>query len=295
MAVNYTTSSGATSIDPTIQPYLAYGLEEAQKLYQSGATPNVTTQQALNAMRQRALQGNPLVGAAQGQLASTIGGQYLSGNPFFQGAFTPAAEAAQQAFQKGIGDISSAASKAGRYGVNAATQNLFGGNANTFAKALTGTAGQLAYQNYADERQRQLAATAAAPAMSEQDYSDISRLMSVGQFEQNFPRENLTSFLSSVYGNPISRFGSSTQTSPYYTNPTANALGLGLLGAQFANAASPLVGKATNWLGSQWDKWTANPAVANAPDNIDIGGGWSPAGAGSFDFGNWGGYTDIGF
>lgn len=263
MAVNYTTSSGATSIDPTIQPYLAYGLEEAQKLYQSGATPNVTTQQALNAMRQRALQGNPLVGAAQGQLASTIGGEYLSGNPFFQGAFTPAAEAAQQAFQKGIGDISSAASKAGRYGVNAATQNLFGGNANTFAKALTGTAGQLAYQNYANERQRQLAATAAAPAMAEQDYSDISRLMSVGQFEQNFPRENLTSFLSSVYGNPISRFGSSTQTSPYYTNPTANMLGLGLLGAQFANAAAPTVSKAYNWLSGAGNSpsWTTGSDV----------------------------------
>ena len=162
MAVNYTTSSGASSIDPTIQPYLSYGLEEAQKIYGANAAPSSTLQQATEAMRQRALRGNPLVGAAQGQLASTIGGQYLSGNPFFQGAFTPAAEAAQTAFNKGVGDISSAASKAGRYGVNAATQNLFGGNANTFAKALTGTAGQLAYQNYADERQRQMAATGPA-------------------------------------------------------------------------------------------------------------------------------------
>lgn len=280
MAVNYSTSSGATSIDPTIQPYLSYGLEEAQKIYGANAAPGSTLQQATEAMRQRALRGNPLVGAAQGQLASTIGGQYLSGNPFFQGAFTPAAEAAQTAFNKGVGDISSAASKAGRYGVNAATQNLFGGNANTFAKALTGTAGQLAYQNYADERARQLAATGAAPGMAAADYADIDRLMTAGQF----PQQNLSSFLSSVYGNPISRFGSTTQTSPYYTNPTANALGLGLLGAQFATAAAPLVGKATNWLGTQWDKWTSNPAVANAPDNIDIGGGFNPADVGSTEW-----------
>lgn len=272
MAVNYTTSSGASSIDPTIQPYLSYGLEEAQKIYGANAAADSTLQQATEAMRQRALRGNPLVGAAQGQLASTIGGKYLSGNPFFQGAFTPAAEAAQTAFNKGVGDISSAASKAGRYGVNAATQNLFGGNANTFAKALTGTAGQLAYQNYADERQRQMAATGAAPAMAAADYADIDRLMTAGQF----PQQNLSSFLSSVYGNPISRFGSTSSTSPYYTNETANALGTGLLGLQFANAAAPGIKSATNWLGTQWDKWTSNPAVANAPDNVDFGGGWSP-------------------
>lgn len=266
MAVGYSTTSGASSIDPAIQPYLTYGLEEAQKLYQTGATPNATTQAALEAMRARALAGNPLVGAAQGQMASTIGGQYLSGNPFFQGAFTPAAEAAQTAFNKGVGDISSAASKAGRYGVNAATQNLFGGNANTFAKALTGTAGQLAYQNYADERARQMAATGAAPAMAAADYADISKLMSAGQFEQNFPRENLTSFLSSVYGNPISRYGSQSSTSPYYTNPTANLLGMGLLGAQFANAAAPGVKSAYNWLsgGDNAASWTTGSDVIPA-------------------------------
>lgn len=281
MAVGSTTSTQVTSsnIDPAIQPYLSYGLEEAQRIYSANAAPNVTTQQALNAMRNRAMQGNPLIGAAQGQLASTIGGQYLGGNPFFQGAFAPAAEAAQQAFQKGIGDISSAASKAGRYGVNAATQNLFGGNANTFAKALTGTAGQLAYQNYADERARQLAATSAAPTLAEQDYADIGKLLNVGQFEQQFPQENLVNFLSAVYGNPISRSGQTTSalTTPYYTNSTANALGTGLLGAQLIGKAAPMIQQAGNWLSSKWDSWTATPEVANMPDDIDVGGGWSPA------------------
>lgn len=266
MAVNYTTSSASSSIDPAVQPYLTYGLEEAQRLYSANAAPNATTQQAINAMRQRALQGNPLVGAAQGQLASTIGGQYLSGNPFFQGAFTPAAEAAQTAFNKGVGDISSAASKAGRYGVNAATQNLFGGNANTFAKALTGTAGQLAYQNYADERGRQMAATSAAPAFAEQDYADIGKLMTAGQMEQNFPQTNLTNYLSAVYGTPMGR--TSTQTTPYYTNPTANALGTGLLGLQVANAAAPLVKQGYNWLSSQF----GDGAISGTSNFTDVGG-----------------------
>ena len=269
MAVNYTTSSGASSIDPTIQPYLSYGLEEAQKIYGASAAPSSTLQQATEAMRQRALRGNPLVGAAQGQLASTIGGQYLSGNPFFQGAFTPAAEAAQTAFNKGVGDISSAASKAGRYGVNAATQNLFGGNANTFAKALTGTAGQLAYQNYADERQRQMAATGAAPSMAAADYADIDRLMTAGQF----PQQNLSSFLSSVYGNPISRFGSTSSTSPYYTNSTANALGTGLLGVQLANAAAPGIKQGYNWLSSQFGGGYSPTDTSYMPESTFTGSG----------------------
>jgi hypothetical protein len=226
--------------------------------------------------------GSPLVGAAQGQLASTIGGQYLSGNPFFQGAFMPAAEAAQTAFNRGVSDITSAASKAGRYGSNNAMQTLFGGNANTFAKALTGTAGQLAYQNYADERSKQLAATSAAPAFAEQDYADIGKLLSAGQLEQNFPQNALTNYLSAVYGQPMGR--TATQTTPYYTNPTASALGTGLLASQFAKSATPLFKDATSWLGSQYDKFTANPALANAPDAIDIGGGFNPADLGTTEW-----------
>jgi hypothetical protein len=263
MAVNYTTSSASSSIDPTVQPYLSYGLEEAQRIYGANAAPGSTTQQAVEAMRQRALAGNPLLGAGQGQVAATIGGQYLSGNPFFQGAFAPAAEAAQTAFNKGVGDISSAASKAGRYGVNAATQNLFGGNANTFAKALTGTAGQLAYQNYSDERQRQLAAAGSAPAMSAADYADIDRLMAAGQF----PQQNLTNYLSSVYGTPMGR--TSTQTTPYYTNETATNLGNTLLGINVAKAAAPAVEKGYDWLSSQWNSFFG-PSNSGGYTNLEF-------------------------
>ena len=37
MAVETTTSTQTTQIDPAIQPYLGYGLSEAQRLYQAGA------------------------------------------------------------------------------------------------------------------------------------------------------------------------------------------------------------------------------------------------------------------
>lgn len=241
-----TTSSTPTSqIDPTIQPFLSYGLTEAQRLYQAGGpqyysgqtfvSPSQTTQTGLQALEQRARMGSPLVGQAQQQISNTIGGNYLSGNPFFQGAFAPAAQAATQQFQTAIGDISSAASRAGRYG-SGAMGTLQDRASGQLAQSLSNTAGALAYQNYADERARQQAATMAAPGMAQADYQDIQNLLAAGQaregytgqqlqadiarfnFGQNAPQNNLATFLSGVYGNPLGR--SPTQTSSGSAGPT---------------------------------------------------------------------------
>ena len=227
-----TNMATTSNIDPTIQPYLSYGLSEAQKLYQAGGpqyyggqtyvSPSQQTQTGLQALEQRAAQGNPLTGAAQGQLQNTIQGGYLQGNPFFQGAFNPAAQAAESKFKTTLGDIGSAASKAGRYG-SGAMSTMQQGASGQFAKALSDTAGTLAYQNYSDERGRQQAATMAAPAMAQSDYADIQNLLKAGQmregytgaqqqadinkfnFQQNQPQVNLQNFLSGVYGNPLGR------------------------------------------------------------------------------------------
>ena len=241
-----------TQIDPTIQPFLSFGLGEAQRLYQAGGPqfftgdtfvrPSETTQTGLQALEQRAMQGNPLMGAAQQQLQREIGGEFLSGNPFFQGAFAPAAQAATTQFQKAIGDIGSAASRAGRYN-SGAMQNLQGQASNALAQQLSNTAGQLAFQNYANERQRQAAATMAAPAMAQADYQDIQNLLNAGQlregytgqqlqsdinrfnFQQNAPQQNLATFLSSVYGNPLTRQGQQTTAGYQETSGLQNLLG----------------------------------------------------------------------
>jgi hypothetical protein len=257
MAVGTTTSTQTTQIDPTIQPYLKYGLEEAQRLYQAGGPqyyqgqgyvgPSEATQTGIQALQARAQAGSPLTGAAQNQAYGTIQGDYLGGNPFFQGAFQPAAQAATSAFNTAIGNVTSAASKAGRYG-SGAMQNLQTAAAGELAQKLTGTAGQLAYQNYADERARQQAATFGAPALAEADYADINKQLAAGQlgegyqnqalqadmaryaYEQNLPQQQLTNYLNQAYGFPAGR--TSTSQTPYFTNPTATALGTGLLGVQ---------------------------------------------------------------
>ena len=274
------------NIDPAMQPYIAYGLSEAAKLYQTPGTPGYfpgqgyvspsqPTQEALQFGANRAVQGNPLlpqsqqtVGQMQGtfnpaiqQMQDTASGQYLSGNPFFGGAFQSAANAASQQFQDQMQQVTSGASRAGRYGSGAMGQ-LQDRAAGTFASALTDTAGKLAYQNYDAERARQeaaqgnigqiygqdfarqLAAAQLGPSMAQADYGDIDRLYQVGQaqesyqqaaladqmqrfqFEQNLPAAKLQSFLSAAYGAPM---GQQT-TQPIYRNQAANIFGGAALG-----------------------------------------------------------------
>ena len=270
-----------TSIDPTIQPFLSYGLGEAQRLYQTGGpqyypgqtyvSPSQTTQTGLQALEQRAMQGNPLLGLAQGQLVGTIGGQFLGGNPFFQGAFAPAAQAATAQFNKAIGDVSSAASRAGRYG-SGAMERLQGQASNQLAQQLANTAGELAYQNYARERGLQQAATMAAPQLGQADYQDIQNLLAAGQaregytgqqlasdiarynYMQNLPQQNLSAFLSSVYGNPMANLRSATQSGYADTSTLQNFLGTAAtLGGLYKNLGgstgiSNLYNQASNWL-----------------------------------------------
>lgn len=215
-------------IDPAMQPYIAYGLSEAQKLYQNPSlpgyfpgqgyvSPSQATQQSLQFAANRAVQGNPLLPqsqqtAAQLQTAvnpalagyanlyanapsdpsrdfyeqmqaggfqnqampmsqQTASGAYLGGNPFFTGAFNAAANQAGQSFQDQMQQVSSQASRAGRYGSNAMGQ-LQDRATSTFAGALTDAASKLAYQNYAAERQMQEAAQGRVGALSQQDIAN---------------------------------------------------------------------------------------------------------------------------
>ena len=270
-----------TSIDPTIQPYLQYGLTEAQKLYQGGGpayyggqtyvSPSASTQTGLQALEARASLGNPLLQSAQQQLQGTISGDYLSGNPFFQGAFRPAATAAESQYKQTLGDIGSKASLAGRYG-SGAMGNLQDRATNVFAQNLANTAGQLAYQNYAQERGAQQQATMAAPSMSQADYQDIQQLLNAGQlregytgqqtqadinkfnFLQNQPQQNLSNYLSMVYGNPMGRVTNQQTSGP---SGFQNLLGLAAVGG---GLYKNLGGTFLNNAGSSFFGGAFNPA-----------------------------------
>jgi hypothetical protein len=245
-----------TQLDPMLQPYVEFGLGEARRLYETQApsyfpgqtfvSPSQTTLSALQSAEQRAMGGSPLLRQAQTQAQRTAGGEYLQGNPFFQGAFAPAARQAQEAFASSIQDITSKASSAGRYG-SGAMGRLEGKAGDIFSRNLTETAGKLAFENYAQERARQEAANMLLPQLAAQDYADIERLANVGQareaydlqalqdqinrfnYEQNLPQAKLQSYLSSIYGAPAGGITESTGTAmtqqPIYGNPSQSFLG----------------------------------------------------------------------
>jgi hypothetical protein len=267
-------------IDPTIAPYLTYGLEQATNLYGAGGpkyytgetfvSPSQTTQAGVQALETRALAGNPLTGLAQQQLQGTLGGAYLGGNPFFQGAFAPAAAAAQTQFQDTLGNISSKASLAGRYG-SGAMGSLQDRASGQYAQALTNTAGQLAYQNYEQERARQQQAIGAAPQLAATDYQDIQQLLQAGQlregytgqqlgsditrfnFLQNQPQQNLQNYMSLVYGSPLGRVGSTTASGSADTSALQKLLGTAAVGGGLYKNLGGSAGISNLWnSGSNW-------------------------------------------
>ena len=262
-----------TELDPVMRPFVQYGLQEATRLYQApdipqyfpGQTyvsPSQQTQAALQAAQQRAAVGNPLTPAAQAQALNTVQGGYLGGNPFFQGAFRGATQAAQTQYQDAVQQALSNASRAGRYGSGAMGTALdrAGG---VFANALTNTAGQLAFENYNQERARQQAMIGAAPELAQQDYQDINKMLQLGQiaegyqetaladavnrfnFAQQAPYQKLQSYLSGAYGAPTGM----QVSQPVYRNQFGNIVGGALTGAALGGTPGALVGGALGLLG----------------------------------------------
>jgi len=190
-----TTTSG---LDPTLKPYVQYGLEEAKRQYQApGAefypgqtyvSPSDATQLALQAAQQRAISGSPIQQAAQQEYLSTVQGRGV--NPFLEGALSGANRRAEEAYTRGVQGLQSQASSMGRYGSNAMGQQV-GQAQDVFGRNLAETAGQLAYQSAEAERGRQMQAVANAPAYAQADYQDIQKLLTAGQGQESYQQKAL--------------------------------------------------------------------------------------------------------
>lgn len=213
------TSTTTTSIDPAIKPYVTYGLEEGKRLYESGTptffpgqtyvSPSEATKSALQMSQERAMAGSPLVRAAQQEQLATIQGRGV--NPFLEGALAGVNRQARNVFTEGIQGLQSKASSMGRYG-SAAQAEQEAQAQDIFARNLLEAGNRMAYESAEAERQRQMAAGQAAPAMAAADYADIQKLLTTGQareqysaaelqdainrfnFEQNLPQMKLSQF-----------------------------------------------------------------------------------------------------
>jgi hypothetical protein len=164
-----------------------------------------------------------------------------------------------------------------------------------YAQALTNTAGQLAYQNYEAERQRQQQAIGAAPQLAQADYQDINQLLQAGQlregyqgqqlgadiqrfnFLQNQPQQNLQNYMSLVYGNPLGRVGQTSSAGAADTSTLQKVLGTAATAAGvYKNLGSPNL--------SYINPFSSSFLGGNAPTNMGyIDSNMQPFGQQSFN------------
>lgn len=192
---------------------------------QTFAGPSSATQSALGMQEQRALQGSPLVGQAQGQLGNILGGGFLSqGNPYL-------ANVANSVASNVIPQVQGAFSGAGRLEGGA-------GQTEAMSRGIANAIAPFAFQDYSQARGMLPQAAALAPQLAAQDYFDASQLAQVGaaregqqqqqiseniarhEFEQNVEAQKLAQLMQLIQGN----YGGQTiGTSNYTYNPMAGS------------------------------------------------------------------------
>lgn len=265
------TSTGQSRIDPFLQPYLQMGLQRAQQLFLTGQQPSLfpgqmyvsPSEQTLAALSQQeslARAAQPALEQAQqaymsslGQLGQTAAGGFLQGSPYRDQMIQAATRPLTQQFENQVlPGISSAYSKAGRYG-SGAMERAQSQASESFGRALGDVASNIAYTDYANERARQqqaqvqqAALAQAAPSFFQMGFLPSQALSQVGaareaiagqplqeemmryQYGQQLPYQQLQGYLSSVYGSPMSQ--SQYPNTATQTNRLGTALGLGTLG-----------------------------------------------------------------
>lgn len=238
-----------------VQPYLtdvfSLANQATHHAYNSGNLINGQSPYTLEAQQMAvnaARDPNSLGGQAQSVLGNTISGQYLSpdSNPYLKASVEDALGLAGSAFAK-------------QYG-GAAGQNLGNsGYQEALARGLGATATN-AYSNaYQNERQNQLNALQLAPSFNLMNSGILGNVGAQQEAreraEMMAPWEHIANYQRAISG----QFGGQTSgQQPYYSNPLANALGLGLGGLALYNglgsaglfgggaaASAPLLGATT--------------------------------------------------
>ena len=243
-----------------VKPYLLSGYKDAQNLYNSGAPsyyPGQTTapmssysKQALDATAQRAAYGSDLTRSAQGQLQKTINGDYLNGNPYLSQAINVATQPIKDAFSGEVmPGIDSNFSSAGRYGSGLQGQAYNDANAQ-LGQQIGNVSTNMSYQNYGDERQRQIQSMFFAPQMAQQDYADLAMLGQAGQgYDQynqslinadiakwNYNQNKDWNYLNDYLGLLNGATGSSSTTTQPQQGSTAGGAITGALGGAMSGA-----------------------------------------------------------
>ena len=208
-------TQGVTPYAPA-QPALNQIISEAGNLYGQGVQASgyvAPSQQTLTGLAQQEAMGT----ASQQQLAATLGGQYL--NPFLS-----------PLIQKSAGDIytnvAQQFSGAGRTPGSPMMQNQV-------TSQVAQAALPLAFQQYNQERNRQLGIASQAPSVLQtgQQLEQLQRQQNLAPFQSLQQYAGLVSPIAS--GFPVTQSSGQTQTR---ANPLTTALGGALLGSSLPSS-----------------------------------------------------------
>ena len=230
-------SQTSNNLDPNVVPYVRDALSEQQNLYREGApeyyggqtylNPNTQQQQAINMMTANANVNNPMLQNATNLNNQMINGDFLTNNPNFDAVMNTAGRKATDAYNNAMTNTNSQASMSGRYGSDAHAR-MASNNSSNLAQSLADTAGQYAYQNYADERGNQINAMNNSGQIANNQNIGANNLMNAGNaqagfdqtalnadiarhdYGQNAQQQHLSNYTNAVWGAPM---GSTSTTS----------------------------------------------------------------------------------
>ncbi len=236
-AGNTTSTSGPAAY---MMPYVATALGQANKLlsyqpqYYAGtqmAGFSQPQQQAMQGIVNLGMNGTPALNAAQGFDQTLLAGG--GSNPYLDQTFQKAAQATQNQLSSefaGAGRDMAASAPLRAEQLNNLATGIYGGNyQNTLQDALN--AGNQAQSLYGTQLQGLGAAEGVGQQVQQQAQNEINANMNKYNYYQQLPFNTLQRYEQSLGGVQ----GGSAQTSPYYTNPTANTLGLALGAEQLYN------------------------------------------------------------
>ena len=198
-------SSTTNELDPAVRPYVTDALSKQQALYNQGAPeyyggqtyldPNSQQQQAINQMTANANVNSGMLQNSTNLNNQMIQGDFLQNNPNFNAVMDTAGRKATDLYNTATQGTMSQASQAGRYGSDAHAR-LQAGNAGKLAQSLSDTAGQYAYQNYANERGNQINAMNNAQTIAGNQNVGAQNLAQAGNMQAGFDQAALDSDLS---------------------------------------------------------------------------------------------------
>ena len=229
---------------------------------QTYVSPSAATTEAIAQQEAIARQQSPVLQQAQqayqqslGQVGQTAAGGFLNANPYQQAMMEAATRPLTQQFSQAVlPGISSLYSRSGRLG-SGAMERALGTATEAFGRSLGDITANIAGTQYQQERglqqqaqmqQAQLAGF--APQFYSQQFLPSQTLAQVGAqqeaiaaqplqeqmsryaFEQQLPYQQLSGYLSSVYGSPLGSFGTPAAQPQYSPNRTIGALGGALAG-----------------------------------------------------------------